>query len=160
MRAPNAEVAVVRRNNAAQTSIAKVVRMGAVRDSVVSRRTVNTMRDHEMMHRSRTWARFIVVPRTRQPAVTFFCQLECILNRYGLRYYSGFDRPISRVGYGWVWFEDTSFVIDEVRLKAGTGFGFDKSVTHWSHSKSPHHFVVLQPTLALQQVDLFFLKPS
>ena len=56
-------------------------------------------------------------------------------------------------------FKDTSIVVDKVRLKARAGLGFDKPIMHWSNSESPHHLVVLQSALALQQIHLFFFKP-
>lgn len=79
--------------------------------------------------------------------MTFLSQLKCVLDGKGLRHYSGFHGPISRVRDSRVWFKDAGFIINEIRLKAGLGFGFDKLVTYWSHSKSPHHLVVFQPVL-------------
>ena len=60
---------------------------------------------------------------------------------------------------GRVRFENVSVGVSEIWVKARAGFGFDKTVTHWSHPESPHEFVPIESLLSVNEVDLLFFIP-
>ena len=119
------------------------MQLRAVRDGMISGRAVNTPGHHEMAHSSGTGSGFVMVPRTWQPTMTFFCQLQGILYRDGLRDHTHLHRPVSGVGNGVVGFKDASVGVGEIGMKARAGFGFNETFSYGSHPESPHQFVAV-----------------
>ena len=133
----------------------------AVCDGVVPRRAVNAPRHHEVAHSIRAGSRLVVIPRAREPTMSFFSKLKSVLYRDSLMGHLHFDGPLSRMGDSGVGLEDTSVSgISEVWMEAGTSFGLNKAFTYWSHSKSPHKFVPVESLLSFNEADLFCFVPS
>lgn len=63
MGTPNTEVAMIEGDDAAQSSVTEMMRVGAVCDGVISGRTVDTVRDHEVVHGCGARSCFVVIPR-------------------------------------------------------------------------------------------------
>ena len=158
--ATRTEVAVVGGDDATESRVAEMMGAWAICDGVVPRRTINAPGHHEVAHGVGAGSRFVVVPRTGKPVMTFFSELEGVLYGEGLGDHSHLDGPISRMGDGRFGLENASVGISEVWVKAGARFCLDETFTYWSHPESPHKFVPVEPLLSLDEADLFLFVPS